>query len=441
MNNQEFKKLLRESIESGGENWINEAPVSNEREKRKRVNLSNQYNAALNYAWFLYHKREDGNIRATSPGLSDNEIANILKGEFKKTIREFGMPAGNIPPRRESGALNKWKEIYNNYNKKWRPRVFPLLVAPLIPFSTGSQPPKYPDALARWFFKKLKEKRGEGENLEKQREKYKESFKYALVKYTDEHEEEFFDDFPDSDDREDAIKERFRQDMDDLNIDPQSDSFLTDWKEIYDTYHKNDISPPGAPRGHPGVSDAIHNYVLKKRGYEDESSKEEFRSKGIGKELEPKLQKAIENIKQAATTTAMSADKFEILLRYYALGRSYKKPKNMKSFLLDPGAYGLWVEETFRLLAAKDKQATIQSFIEEMMESIKKSPLYTQPHKLLTVLLKKDKLQILNLINDVLDNMDKLKIGGSLKQKINQMIAAGTRARARMSEQEELSEE
>jgi len=405
MNTDDFKKLLRESIESGGENWINEIGLSG---YDPDMNFQEFYIAAWKLAFHRfvkakkekYEKENPGSDIVFSPvdGQPGNSEYKSAKKEFRNILKSLGID--------KNMDLRKWEDIHTNFHKKY--------------YRDPSSNKDASDALHNYIASRKKEETSGGED------KFKRSLKYALHRYDQEYQSIGNHNTAD-------IKEKFKQDLDvfispqgNLKFDPKK------WKEIYDEYHKANEVFLGDK-----VSDAIHNYVLKKRGYEDESSKEEFRSKEIGKKLEPKLQKAIENIK-AASQKPVTADKFEILLKYYALGIYYNKPKKLNRITK---SFRLWADKVIDEVEEDEKFVQIQALWQEMINGLKKSPLYNQPHKLLTTLLEKDNLQALKSIDTTLDNMGRLKIFSGTKNKINKLIAAGTRARARMSEQEELTEE
>jgi len=404
MNTDDFKKLLRESIESDGENWINEIRLS---QYPSAIGVQWPYRMAWKLAFHRFVKAKKEKYEKENPGSDivfspvDDQPGNAeyaaAKKEFRNILKSLGID--------KNMDLRKWEDIHTNFHKKY--------------YRDPSSNKNASDALHNYIASRKKEETSGGED------KFKRSLKYALHRYDQEYQSIGNHNTAD-------IKEKFKQDLDvfispqgNLKFDPKK------WKEIYDEYHKANEVFLGDK-----VSDAIHNYVLKKRGHEDEESKEEFRSKGIGKELEPKLQKAIENIK-AASQKPVTADKFEILLKYYALGKYYNKPESLETITK---SFRMWTDKLIDTITADEKVVTIQVLWQEMINGLKKSHLYNQPHKLLTTLLEKDKLQELNLINTTLDNMGRLNMFSATKKKINQMIAAGGRARARMSEQEELSE-
>jgi len=183
------------------------------------------------------------------------------------------------------------------------------------------------------------------------------------------------------------------------------------------------------------VTDKISKYL----GYESKEDEDEFRKKGIGKDIEPKLTDVINKIK-VLLNKDHNIDTFEALLAYGALGKWFRQPKYMEGIILSPDSYGLWVEKLFAGLEEKNKMMSTKQIVDEVKGWINKSKLYQlKPPVLLKKMLEKDELQNLNNLNNALDIIPKLKIpsgfmGNHLRKKIEALMSTEAGKRQELNE-------
>jgi len=404
---EDFKNILRESIESAGENWINEISLSG---YSLAIGAHKPYISAWKLAFHRFIDKKKKEFQKQNPGSNivfsptagspgNAEYAAVEK-EFRNILKSLGID--------KNMDMNKWNDIHTNFHKKY--------------FLDPSSNKGASDALHNYIASRKKEETSGGED------KFKRSLEYALYKYDQEHQSIGNYNAPD-------IKEKFKQDLDvfispqgNLEFDPKK------WKEMYDEYHKANEVFDGDK-----VSDAIHNYVLQQRGYEDDASKDEFRRKGIGKDIEPKLTDAINKIK-VLLNKDHNIDTFEALLAYGALGKWFRNPKYMEGIILSPDSYGMWVKNLFAALNEKNKMMSTKQIVDEVRGWINKSKLYQlKPPVLLKKMLEKDELQNLNNLNNALDIIPKLKIpsgfmGNRLRKKIEALMSTEAGKRQELNE-------